>query len=154
MMGTYGFWEGQMRFSKLQAHRIGTTEVESALVMHEAVAEAAVTGKPDPVRGETIVAFVTLKPGFNPSDSLRTELIRWVGKTVGPIASPSELYFVSKLPKTRSGKIMRRLLRAVVSNMPLGDMTTLEDETSIKEAMEAVDLLRKAMGMGELESQL
>ncbi|RSN73818.1 acetate--CoA ligase [Candidatus Methanodesulfokora washburnensis] len=139
---------------KVAGHRIGTTEVESALVMHEAVAEAAVTGKPDPVRGETIVAFVTLKPGFNPSDSLRTELIRWVGKTVGPIASPSELYFVSKLPKTRSGKIMRRLLRAVVSNMPLGDMTTLEDETSIKEAMEAVDLLRKAMGMGELESQL
>jgi acetyl-CoA synthetase len=139
---------------KVAGHRIGTTEVESALVMHEAVAEAAVTGKPDPVRGEAMVAFVTLKPGFNPSDSLRTELIRWVRKTVGSIASPSELYFVSKLPKTRSGKIMRRLLRAVVSNVPLGDMTTLEDETSIKEAMEAVDLLRKAMGMGELESQL
>jgi len=115
--------------------------------MHEAVAEAAVTGKPDPVRGESIVAFVTLKPGFSPSDEMRAELIKWVRRTVGPIASPSELYFVSKLPKTRSGKIMRRLLRAVVSNAPLGDVTTLEDETSVKEAMEAVELLRRAMGM-------
>ncbi|MGC9020569.1 MAG: acetate--CoA ligase [Candidatus Methanodesulfokora sp.] len=130
---------------KIAGHRIGTTEIESALVMHEAVAEAAVTGKPDPVRGESIVAFVTLKPGFKPSDDLRVELIKWVRRTVGSIASPSELYFVSKLPKTRSGKIMRRLLRAVVSSTPLGDVTTLEDETSIKEAMEAVELLKKAM---------
>lgn len=130
---------------KVAGHRLGTMEIESALVMHEAVAEAAVTSRPDPVKGEAIVAFVTLKEGYKPSEELRSGLIKWVRKVIGPIATPSELYFVSKLPKTRSGKIMRRLLKSVVSGAPLGDVSTLEDEASVEEAREAIEVLSKAM---------
>ena len=130
---------------KVAGHRIGTMELESAFVDHPAVAEAAVTSKPDPVKGEAIVAFVTLRTGYEPSEELRKELRSWIRKKIGPVATPEAIYFVSKLPKTRSGKIMRRLLKAVVSGMKLGDMTTLEDASSIEEAKRAVEILMKGM---------
>jgi len=131
---------------KVAGHRIGTAELESAFVSHPAVAEAAVIGKPDPVKGESIVAFLILKSGYEPSEELRKELVMWIRKAIGPVATPEAVYFVSSLPKTRSGKIMRRLLKAVVSGSQLGDITTLEDASSIEEAKRAVEMLRKAMG--------
>ena len=134
---------------KVAGHRIGTAEVESAFVSHPAVAEAAVIGKPDPVKGETIVAFVILKSGQEPSEELRNELRLHIRKTIGPVATPEAIFFVSSLPKTRSGKIMRRLLKAVVSGAQLGDVTTLEDASSIEEAKRAVEMLRKAMEEGK-----
>ena len=108
-------------------HRIGTADVESALVSHPAVAEAAAIGKPDPVRGESIKVFVTLRLGQQPSDELKAALIRHVREEAGPIAAPSELDFVTSLPKTRSGKIMRRLLKARELGLDPGDITTLEE---------------------------
>ncbi len=108
-------------------HRIGTADVESALVSHPAVAEAAAIGKPDVVRGESIKAFVTLRVGQQPSDELKAALIRHVREEAGPIAAPSELDFVTSLPKTRSGKIMRRLLKARELGLDPGDITTLEE---------------------------
>jgi len=108
-------------------HNIGTAEVESALVSHKAVAEAAVIGKPDPLKGNTIKAFVTLRAGHIPSDKLRNELIYHVRITLGPIAMPSEIEFTDSLPKTRSGKIVRRVLKAKEMGMDPGDISTLED---------------------------
>ncbi|HUU74478.1 MAG TPA: acetate--CoA ligase [Methanoregulaceae archaeon] len=108
-------------------HNIGTAEVESALVSHKSVAEAAVIGKPDPVKGNIIKAFVILRVGFSPSDKLKSELIYHVRMTLGPIAMPSEIEFVDKLPKTRSGKIMRRVLKAQELGMDPGDISTLEE---------------------------
>lgn len=108
-------------------HNIGTAEVESALVSHQAVAEAAVIGKPDPVKGNTIKAFVILRTGFSPSEKLTSELTYHVRKTLGPIAMPSEIEFVERLPKTRSGKIMRRVLKAQEMGMDPGDISTLEE---------------------------
>jgi acetyl-CoA synthetase len=108
-------------------HRIGTAEVESSLVSHPAVAEAAVIGKPDALRGEAIKAFVTLRSGFTASPEMVTTLQQHVRHDLGPIAQPNELEFVDKLPKTRSGKIMRRLLKANELGMDPGDITTLED---------------------------
>jgi len=134
---------------KVAGHRIGTAEVESAFVSHPAVAEAAVIGKPDPVKGETIVAFIILKSGYSPSEELRKELRTWIRKVIGPVATPEAIFFVSSLPKTRSGKIMRRLLKAIVSGKQLGDITTLEDASSIEEAKRAVESLRKSMGEGK-----
>jgi acetyl-CoA synthetase len=108
-------------------HRIGTAEVESSLVSNPAVAEAAVIGKPDPLKGESIKAFVTLRVGFEPSDRVAEALRLHVRHDLGPIAQPSEIDFVDKLPKTRSGKIMRRLLKANELGLDPGDITTLED---------------------------
>jgi acetyl-CoA synthetase len=108
-------------------HRIGTAEVESSLVSHPAVAEAAVIGKPDALRGEAIKAFVTLRAGFTASPEMVTTLQQHVRHDLGPIAQPNELEFVDRLPKTRSGKIMRRLLKANELGMDPGDITTLED---------------------------
>jgi acetyl-CoA synthetase len=108
-------------------HNIGTAEVESALVSHQAVAEAAVIGKPDAVKGNIIKAFVILRLGHTPSDRLRNELLYHVRITLGPIAMPSEIEFVLSLPKTRSGKIMRRVLRAKELGMDPGDVSTLEE---------------------------
>jgi acetyl-CoA synthetase len=108
-------------------HRIGTAEVESSLVSHPAVAEAAVIGKPDDLRGEAIKAFVTLRLGYEPSAEIAQTLRRHVRGDLGPIAQPSEIDFVDKLPKTRSGKIMRRLLKAMELGLDPGDITTLED---------------------------
>jgi len=112
----------------VSGHRLGTMEVESALVSHPAVAEAAVVGRPDPIKGEGIVAFVTLKTGFSPSAELAQELKAHVVKAIGAIARPDEIRLTDALPKTRSGKIMRRLLRQVASGEEIkGDTSTLED---------------------------
>ena len=108
-------------------HRIGTMEVESALVDYPAVAEAAVIGKPHEIKGESIKAFVILKKGYEPSEKLAEEIKQHVRQVLGPIAVPDEIEFVEKLPKTRSGKIMRRVLKAQELGLPVGDISTLED---------------------------
>jgi acetyl-CoA synthetase len=128
---------------KVAGHRIGTVELESALVAHPAVSEAAVMGKEDAVKGEVPVAFVVLRSGFTPSDELRADLIKRVRTAIGPIATPDAVIIVNKLPKTRSGKIMRRLLKAVLSGTPLGDTSTIEDEGSIEDIKATYDELRK-----------
>jgi acetyl-CoA synthetase len=124
---------------KVAGHRIGTVELEDALISHPAVAESAVIGRSDPIKMQIPVAFVILRPGHTPSPQLRNELINHIRTTIGPIAAPGALYFVSKLPKTRSGKIMRRVIGAVVEEKTLGDVTTLEDSTSVEEAKRAYD---------------
>ncbi|MBA2720096.1 MAG: acetate--CoA ligase [Chloroflexi bacterium] len=123
---------------KIASHRLGTIEVETAFLRNPAVAEAGVTGRPDEIRGEVIAAFIVLKAGREPSDALRAELIATVREELGPIAVIGELSFVDLLPKTRSGKIMRRVLRAVVAGVDPGDITTIEDEGSVEEAREAL----------------
>ncbi|HJU40832.1 MAG TPA: acetate--CoA ligase [Tahibacter sp.] len=118
----------------VSGHRIGTAEVESALVAHPKVAEAAVVGCPHDIKGQGIYAYVTLKTGEAPSDDLRKELVAWVRKEIGPIASPDFLQWAPGLPKTRSGKIMRRILRKIAENAPdqLGDISTLADPAVVK----------------------
>jgi acetyl-CoA synthetase len=111
----------------ISAHRISTIEVESALVDHHSVAEAAVVGKNDPLTGQAIFAFVILKKGVEASETFATELRAHVAKQIGAIARPKFLLFVPDLPKTRSGKIMRRLLRDIAEGRALGDVTTLAD---------------------------
>jgi acetyl-CoA synthetase len=112
----------------VSGHRLGTMEVESALVSHPLVAEAAVVGRPDEIKGEGIVAYVTLESGNTPSDTLKKELRDHVAKEIGGFARPDEITFADALPKTRSGKIMRRLLRDIASGkQTIGDTTTLED---------------------------
>ncbi|MER3449230.1 MAG: acetyl-CoA synthetase [Chloroflexota bacterium] len=127
---------------KIAAHRIGTIEVETAFLKHPAVAEAGVTGRPDEVRGEVISAFVVLKQGYRPSEELRRELIETVRRELGPVAVIGEVNFVNMLPKTRSGKIMRRVLKAVILNRDPGDITTIEDEGSVEEARQAWQQMR------------
>jgi len=112
---------------KVSGHRLGSAELESAFVSNVKVAEAAVIGKPHEVKGESIKAFVILKQGVAPSDELKKELVMTVRKFIGPIATPDEIDFVDKLPKTRSGKIMRRVLKAKELGQPVGDVSTLED---------------------------
>jgi acetyl-CoA synthetase len=112
----------------VSGHRLGTMEVESALVAHPKVAEAAVVGRPDELKGQAIAAFVTLDEGYEPSEVLRQELRAWVAKEIGALARPDDLRFTQMLPKTRSGKIMRRLLRELATTGEVkGDVTTLED---------------------------
>jgi acetyl-CoA synthetase len=108
-------------------HRLGTAEIESALVAHAAVAEAAVIGVPDPVKGDVPKAYVTLKVGFEKTDALKDELKKWVSTEIGPIARPDSIEFRDKLPKTRSGKIMRRLLKAEALGKEVGDISTLDE---------------------------
>jgi acetyl-CoA synthetase len=109
-------------------HRIGTAEVESALVSNQKVAEAAVVGRADELKGQALVAFVTLKSGVHATPELREELRQHVGKEIGPVAKPDDIRFAEALPKTRSGKIMRRLLKQIATGGEIkGDTTTLED---------------------------
>ncbi|HUZ02994.1 MAG TPA: acetate--CoA ligase [Thermomicrobiaceae bacterium] len=131
---------------KIAGHRIGTVEVESAFLRHPAVAEAGVTGRPDQLRGDVISAFVALKPGFEPSEALKRELVETVRQELGPVAVIGEINFVSTLPKTRSGKIMRRVFRAVISDRDPGDISTIEDEGSVDEAREAWQRMRAELG--------
>jgi len=128
---------------KVAGHRLGTMELESAFVSHGLIAEAAVTSKPDEIKGESIIAFVVPKEGVTKSPQLRNELVEHIRKTLGAIAVPEEVYFVEKLPKTRSGKIMRRLLKAVASGGSIGDTTTLEDGAAVEEVRQAFDDLQK-----------
>jgi acetyl-CoA synthetase len=112
----------------VSGHRLGTMEIESALVSHAAVAEAAVVGRPDEIKGTAVAAFVTLESGHQASSELKEELRRHVQKEIGPMAKPDDIRFSDSLPKTRSGKIMRRLLRDIASGaQTIGDTTTLED---------------------------
>ena len=117
----------------VSGHRIGTAEVESALVSHPKVAEAAVVGFPHDVKGQGIYAYVTLVAEEAPSDELQKELVAWVRKEIGPIATPDHLQWAPGLPKTRSGKIMRRILRKIAENAPdqLGDTSTLADPSVV-----------------------
>ena len=123
---------------KVAGHRIGTAELESSLVSHNDVAESAVCGIPDEIKGEVIVAFVVLKQDVKTElNSLRAELIEIVRNGIGPIATPREIYFVPKLPKTRSGKIMRRVLKSIAENENVGDVSTLEDSAAVKDVQDA-----------------
>ncbi|MEM0312952.1 MAG: acetate--CoA ligase [Candidatus Bathyarchaeia archaeon] len=131
---------------KVAGHRIGTAEVESALARHPAVAEAACIGKADPVKGQVPVIFTVLKKGFSPSPEFENELKKYLRATIGPIvASDAIIAFVEAVPKTRSGKIMRRLLRAVVEGATMGDVTTLEDGVAIEEAKKAYETIKSAL---------
>jgi len=118
----------------VSGHRIGTAEVESALVLHPKVAEAAVVGFPHDIKGQGIYAYVTLKAGETQSEELQKELVAWVRQEIGPIATPDHLQWAPGLPKTRSGKIMRRILRKIAENAPdqLGDTSTLADPTVVE----------------------
>jgi len=136
---------------KIAGHRIGTIEVETAFLMHPAAAEAGVTGRPDEVRGEVISAFVLLKHGVKPSSMLRQELLDTVRHELGPIAVIGDINFVNMLPKTRSGKIMRRVLKAVILDRDPGDITTIEDEGSVEEARQAWQQMREEIvGQGSI----
>jgi len=126
----------------VSGHRISTIEVESALVDHRSVAEAAVVGRSDPITGQAIFAYVILKSGIDDTEQLGTELREHVAKVIGPIAKPKFVLFTPDLPKTRSGKIMRRLLRDIAEGRALGDVTTLADET-------VVETIRRNTGTAE-----
>jgi acetyl-CoA synthetase len=131
---------------KIAAHRLGTIEVESAFLKHSSVAECGVVGRPDDVRGEVIAAFVLLKHGHHPSSTLRQELLDTIRRELGPVAVIGDLNFVRMLPKTRSGKIMRRVLKAVILDRDPGDITTIEDEGSVEEARAAWLALKQNIG--------
>ena len=131
---------------KVAGHRIGTAELENSLVSHGDIAEAAVCGIPDEIKGEVIVAFVVLKQNAKKIGSiLRTELIETIRNGIGPIATPQQIYFVTKLPKTRSGKIMRRVLKAIASNEKIGDVSTLEDGSAVKDVQDAFTELERTV---------
>ena len=123
----------------VSGHRIGTMEVESALVDHEAVVEAACVGKKHDIKGEAIAAFVTIRPRFTASDELRKDLRDHVAKVIGSIAKPDVIVFTSDLPKTRSGKIMRRLLRDIAEGRALGNTTTLADPNVVEKLRESYE---------------
>jgi len=127
---------------KIAGHRIGTIEVESACLKHRHVAECGVVGRPDETRGEVISAFVLLKHDATPSAALRQEVLETIRRELGPVAVIGELNFVSMLPKTRSGKIMRRVLKAVILDRDPGDITTIEDEGSVDEARHAWEQMK------------
>jgi len=107
------------------------------------VSEAAAIGKTHEVKGESIAIFAILKEGYKPTDKLKEELRGHVREVIGPVATPDEIYFVNSLPKTRSGKIMRRVLKAVLMGMPIGDVSTLEDEVSVEEVKKAYEEFKK-----------
>lgn len=130
---------------KIAGHRIGTAEIESSAVATPSVAEAAVVAAPDEVKGEAIVLFVILKEGYKPGEDIKENIIDNIRKQIGPIATPREIYFVSKLPKTRSGKIMRRILKAIILDKPIGDVTTLEDEASVEEIKVSYEELKRML---------
>jgi acetyl-CoA synthetase len=128
---------------KVAGHRIGTAELEHAAISHPAITEVAVTSKPDEIKGEAIVLFITLKKGNSPSSTLRKEITQHLRQSIGSIATPDEIYFVESMPKTRSGKIMRRVLKAIASGQSPGDLTTLEDEASVEEVTRAYESLQR-----------
>jgi acetyl-CoA synthetase len=124
----------------VSGHRLGTAEVESALVAHESVVEAAVVGRPDEIKGQAIVAFCTLEPDGEPGDDLRADLTSFVTDQIGALARPAEIRFTETLPKTRSGKIMRRLLKDIAAGEEeIGDTTTLEDYSVVAKLREETE---------------
>ncbi len=127
---------------KIAAHRIGTIEIENALISHPAVVEVGVSGVPDELRGEVASAFVVLRSGYNPSETLKKELIQHVRNTMGPIVVIKDIEFVSTLPKTRSGKIMRRVMKSLLMSKDLGDISTIEEEASVDEMKEAIKKMK------------
>ena len=127
---------------KISGHRLGTAELESGFVSHKSVAEAAVCGIPHDVKGEAIIAFLVLKEGITPNVNLKNEIVNHIRSVVGPIATPDQVYFVSKLPKTRSGKIMRRLLKSIAKGDEIGDVSTLENEAAVSEVQAAFEELK------------
>jgi len=135
---------------KIAGHRIGTAELESSLVSHNDVAESAVCGIPDEIKGESIIAFIVLKESTStPNQVLKTELIETVRNEIGPIATPSAFYFVTRLPKTRSGKIMRRLLKSIANKEKIGDVSTLEDGAAVEEVQTAFNELQSAISKND-----
>lgn len=131
---------------KVAGHRIGTAEIESSIVSHKDVAEAAVCGISDQIKGEAIIAFAVLKQGVSKEQNLlQKEIVDIIRGGVGPIATPKQIFFVSKLPKTRSGKIMRRLLKAIASNDKIGDISTLEDGATVSEVQNAFYEIQKSL---------
>ena len=136
---------------KIAGHRIGTVEVESAFLRHPAVAEAGVIGRPDDLRGEVVSAFVALKADYRPSQELKGELLQTVRRELGPVAVIGEINFVSTLPKTRSGKIMRRIFKSVILDRDPGDISTIEDEVSVTEARGAWQRMRDEIARNETD---
>ena len=130
---------------KISGHRIGTAEIESAALTHPSVAEAAAIGIPHEIRGEQAVLFVTLKQGHTGNGQLSQEIIQAVISGIGSLVTPTAVYFVKKLPKTRSGKIMRRLLKGVLEHKPIGDVSTLEDEASLQEIQSQYKTLQEEL---------
>ena len=126
----------------ISGHRVSTMEVESALVEHESVAEAAVIGRTHEIKGQAIAAFVTLKHGQRMTPTLQDDIKAHVVKKIGALARPDDVIYAAELPKTRSGKIMRRVLKAVILDRDPGDITTIEDEGSVEEARQAWIQLR------------
>lgn len=129
---------------KIAAHRIGTIEIENILVSHPAVVEAGVSGVPDELRGEVASAFVVLTKDYQPSEELKQELIQYVKKTMGAIVVMKDIEFVDILPKTRSGKIMRRIMKSLLTGKELGDLSTIEEEASVDEIKEAVQKIKRS----------
>jgi propionyl-CoA synthetase len=125
----------------IAGHRLGTREVEEVISGHPAVAEASAIGVADELKGQAIVSFVVLKHGQEPSDDTRKSIIKLVREKIGAIAAPRDVQFVKLLPKTRSGKVMRRVLKGIVEGAKMGDLTTLEDGASVEEVKKAVDAL-------------
>ncbi|HEU4758438.1 MAG TPA: AMP-binding protein, partial [Dehalococcoidia bacterium] len=130
---------------KVAGHRLGSLELENAAVSHPAVAEAAAVARADPVKGEAVVLFAILREGHEASAALADSIKAHMREVVGPIAVPEEVFFVHMLPKTRSGKIMRRVLAAIASGREIGDVSTLEDEASVEEVRHAYEELRRAV---------
>ncbi|WP_442919787.1 AMP-binding enzyme, partial [Methanothrix soehngenii] len=129
-----GYWWIQGRIDdvlKVAGHRISNAEVESAAVSHPKVAEAAVIGEPDEVKGEKIVAFIILKEGVNEEESLKKDISTHVRKVLGPVAYPDKVYFVKDVPKTRSGKIMRRVIKAKALGKDTGDVSALSNPEAV-----------------------
>lgn len=127
---------------KIAAHRIGTIEIENALISHPAVVEVGVSGVPDELRGQVACAFVVLRDEYEPSEELKKELIQHVRETMGPIVVIKDIEFVDMLPKTRSGKIMRRIMKALWTREDLGDVSTIEEEASVDEIREAIEKMK------------
>ncbi|PIV69882.1 MAG: acetyl-CoA synthetase [Euryarchaeota archaeon CG01_land_8_20_14_3_00_38_12] len=129
---------------KIASHRIGTVEIESVLMSHPSIVEAGVSGVPDELRGEVACAFAVLKKGYKPSEELKKELIKSVRESLGAIVVVRDIEFVTALPKTRSGKIMRRVMKTLWLKKDLGDISTIEEEASVEEIKEAIGRIRKA----------
>ncbi len=122
----------------IAGHRVGPTDIEDALVGHDAVIEAAVVGEPDPEKTEVAAVFAVIKDEYEPTDNLKDELRKRVREKIGPIAIIGDIRFVDQLPKTRSGKIMRRTIRDIMLDNSLGDVSTMEDEKAVNEIETAV----------------